>query len=136
MLDIEGGDGRSELMREVHQIEREIQILNVAIEEGDVVSDGLNSKFWVIIKRTLAFLGESYKQEAYEAAKTPSLSPNFFLGRLANLDDIATVVENNFVQGKERAIERKEACTRRIKDIYEILDKKGGLGYTGGLGGI
>ena len=132
---LEGGDdSQAGFKSEILSIEREILVLNVVIEEGDVMVEGLNSRFWAILKRTCLSLSDSYKHEAYEAVQKPSISPGFFLGRMANIDDILFLAEVSFFQGKERAITRKEACLQRIKEIREILDRKSGLGYTGGTG--
>ena len=133
-MNIEGGGAREDILKDIREIEREIRLLNVAIEEGDVVNDNLNGTFWQILKRTLLFLKQAYVEEACSAAQTPNQSPQFFLGRVANVDDIFNTIEVNFVQGKEKAIERKEILLQRISSLQDILDRKSGEGYTGGTG--
>lgn len=135
-MDIEGGDGRELILKEVRELERERVILRVAIEEGDIVNDGIKGRFWEIVKRTLSFLKQAYVEEACAACAAPGQSPNFHMGRVANVDDIFNTIEVNFVQGKEKATARMEAINQRIKDLHDILDKKSGAGYTGGTGEV
>lgn len=133
---LENVDPVIEFRREIRLLEREIVFLNVSIDEGDVIEEGLKSDFWKIQKRTFDFLRESYLEEAYDSAKTPGQSPNFFLGRLAHMGDVQRIIETNFVQGKEISLKRRESCLARIQEIKDILDKKDNPGYTGGQGEI
>lgn len=130
----EGENVIRSIRQEIRALEREIVVLNVAIEEGDCVREALGGQFWGLVRRTLQALSESYKAEAYEAVRTPAQSPNYFLGRMSNNDDIVSIVENNFIQGAERALERRNFLQSRIDELKEILDKGENPGYTGGNG--
>lgn len=131
---LEGSDPIIEFKGEIRQLEREIFVLNIAIDEGVIIQEGLKSDFWRIQERTFDFLTESYLEEAFEAARTPNQSSKFFLGRIAHMAEIRRIMKTNFVQGKDIALKRREACQARIQEINDILDKKSNPGYTGGQG--
>lgn len=133
-MDIEGENPKVEIGKEIRRLQRENEALRIAVEEGDIVAQELKGRFWALINRTFDFLEQSYKEEAYEAAKVPGLSPQFYLGRMANLDDLRTIITNNFVQGKDQAIARREANEFRIKELNDILDNKEKPGYNGAAG--
>lgn len=127
---------KSGLEKEKKELQNKCQDLDFQIEEARVVDEGLKSRFWGITRRTLNGLKESYTQEAYRACETTLKHPGPFLGRMEMVDHIIQIMETNFADGCQKALDEKQAAMIRIQEIQDILDNKAGTSYTGGTGEI